>query len=117
MKRIYPILLLVALLPGCAQTVLYAPASGRRLASFQGDMTGSHYSGGGVTWDVQQVSHSTATLAQGQAAANVIGATGTAVAGAAVAIGASGWVPKLIGAAAPAAAQAIPAKAAATLGH
>ena len=110
MKKKTNLLLLFVLLSGCAQTVLYSPSSGKRLASVQGDMTGSHYSGGGVTWDVQQVSHSSAALAQGQAAANVIGATGTAVAGSAVAIGASGWVPKLIGVAAPAAGQAIPVK-------
>ena len=110
----YPALLLVvALFTGCAQTILYSPTGGKRLASFQGDMTGSHYAGGGVVWDVQQVSHSTATLAQGQAAANVIGATGTAVSGAAISIGASGWLPKLIGAAAPSAAQSIAQKPAA----
>ena len=116
MKATYALLSL-ALMSGCAQTVLYSPGSGKRLASFQGDMTGSSYSGGGVTWNVQQVSHSTATLAQGQAASSVIGATGTAVAGAALSVGASGWLPKLIGAAVPAAAQSTLVKPAAIQGH
>jgi hypothetical protein len=104
-------LTLTLILAGCAQTVLYSPNSGKRLASFQGDMTGSHYAGGGVTWDVQQVSHSAATLAQGKAASAVIGATGSSVSGAAIAIGANSWLPKLVGSAIPASsAVSLPAK-------
>jgi len=66
-------------LTGCSQTVLYSPHSGQRLASFQGDMTGSHYHGGGVTWDVQQVSHSAATLAGGEAFKMGADSVGTSV--------------------------------------
>jgi hypothetical protein len=89
------------LLTGCAQTVLYSPATGKRLATFQGDMVGSHYAGGGVTWDAPQVTHSSATLAQGAAAAKVIGATGAAAAGISLAAGSSGLFPQATGAAAP----------------
>lgn len=99
--------LLCLLFTGCAQTVLYSPVTGKRLASFQGDMIGSSYSGGGVTWTVQQVSHSAATLAQGQAAANVITSVGASAAGVALAAGSSGLFGKAAGVVAPPVVNAI----------
>lgn len=98
MKNLF---LLGLLFSSCAQTVLYSPVTGKRLASFQGDMVGSAYSGGGVTWTVQQVSHSTATLAQGQAAANVITSIGASAAGVALAAGSSGIFGRAAGVVAP----------------
>lgn len=53
-------------LAGCAGTTLYE--GGKPIAHFQGDMTASHYekNGAHTTWNVGNVSHSTATLAGAQ---------------------------------------------------
>lgn len=87
---------------GCAQTVLFDRGTGKPIAKFQGDMSGSDYSDGPTHWKVDQVSHSAATRAQGAAAANVIGATGAAVSGAVLAAGSSGLFPAAAAVAAPA---------------
>lgn len=97
--KLLPIIAL--LLCGCAHTTFYSARTGKKVADFQGDMTGSHFAGYGIVWNVQQVSHSAATLAQGAAAANVIGSIGTAAAGVALAAGSSGLFPRALGAAAP----------------
>ncbi len=113
-------LLPLLLLGGCAQTVLYDRTTGKAIARFQGDMTGSHYADGGTVWDVQQVSHSAATLAQGRAAGHVVTSIGTAGAGLLLSAGSSGLFPAVAGAAVPAVANVIssaaatPAPAAAT---
>lgn len=68
-------------LTGCAQTVFYR--DGKPIARFQGDMSGTEYAmtaDGAVTWKSSTVDHSTATLAQGEAAAGKIQAAGVAVA-------------------------------------
>jgi hypothetical protein len=66
---------------GCAQTALYK--DGQRIATFQGDMTGTEYAmaaDGSVKWKSATVNHSAATLAQGEAAKGKITAAGAAVA-------------------------------------
>lgn len=52
---------------GCAETDFYSPATGKRIARFQGDMTQVTFSGGGITFSAATVTHSSATLAGGQA--------------------------------------------------
>ena len=82
-----------------ANRSLFAPP-GRRLASFQADMTTSHFHGGGVTWDATGISHSTATLSGGQAFAQGTAALGSAASGVALGLGSSGLF-KAAGAAIP----------------
>jgi hypothetical protein len=106
------LLTLAVILTGCAQTVLYDRATGKAIARFQGDMTGSHYADGGTVWDVQQVSHSAATLAQGRAAGHVVTSIGTAGAGLLISAGSSGLFPAVAGVAAPALSTALSGAAA-----
>lgn len=61
---------------GCAQTVLYDRQTGKPIARFMGDMTGSEYRDWQTSWKVATVNHSSATTAQGQAAAGVLGSIG-----------------------------------------
>lgn len=73
------LLIAAALLPSCAQTVLYR--DGEKIAAFQGDMAGVEYAmaaDGSVRWKAAKVNHSAATLAQGQASAGRIQAAGAA---------------------------------------
>ena len=80
MKKIL-ILALVILSTSCATTRLYR--DGKIIADFQGDMTGVEYTmtaAGDVSWKTISTNHSTATLAQGQAAASKINAGGAAIA-------------------------------------
>lgn len=74
-------IILVLAFSSCAQTVFYH--DGKPVARFQGDMAGMVYSqskDGSVSWTCTNVSHSTATLAQGSAASDKISHLGTAVA-------------------------------------
>lgn len=112
-----PFLLLSVLFSACAQTTFYDRHSGKPVARFQGDMTGSHYKDGPTSWDVDQVSHSAATLAQGAAAANVITATGVAASGVALAAGSSGLFGKAAGVAIPAVSQMFQPRPAALQSH
>ena len=81
MKRL---LLLALLLPSCAHTDLYDPATGQRLARFEGDMTGMtyHRAADGSVKLTGSIDHSSATRAQGEAASSKLGAAGTAIAAA-----------------------------------
>lgn len=70
----------VGLLSSCASTVFYR--DGKPIAAFQGDMRGTEFVAnpdGSYHWKAQSVSHSDATLAQGQAATSKIQA-GSAIA-------------------------------------
>ncbi len=69
------------LLGSCAHTDLY-DSNGKRIARFEGDMTGVSYhrSADGSVDLSGNISHSAATLAQGQAASGKLAATGTALA-------------------------------------
>ncbi len=78
MKTLPLILLLLPLLPSCAQTVLYR--DGQKIAAFQGDMKNVVYVDGNTRWSADSVDHSTATKAQGEAAAGKISAIGIAAA-------------------------------------
>jgi hypothetical protein len=100
-------LLPLLLLSGCAQTVLYDRATGKAIARFQGDMSGSHYADGGTVWNVDAVNHSTPALAQGKAAAHVIHAVGTAGSGLLLSAGSSGLFPAAAAVAVPAAGEVI----------
>lgn len=71
------LLTLFAILYTSCSTTLYSPRTGHRLARFEGNMTHSHYSGGGVTWDVENVDHAVTTRAAG----SVIGTAGAAAMG------------------------------------
>jgi hypothetical protein len=76
------ILLLALLCSSCAATRFYH--EGVPIAEFQGDMTGMEFSmmpDGSVRWKSATVDHSSATLAQGEAAASRLNAAGSAVAG------------------------------------
>lgn len=73
MKR----LLLCFLCAGCASTTFYDRTTGKPIARFQGDMTGSHYEDGPTKWGVDKVSHSAATRAGG----SVIGTASTGISG------------------------------------
>jgi hypothetical protein len=66
---------------GCAHTTLYR--DGQKIAAFQGDMTGIEFYAapdGAIAWKAETVDHSSATLAQGEAAAGKIQSGGAAVA-------------------------------------
>lgn len=117
--KLAPVILMFAglMLSGCAQTVLYDRRTGKAIARFQGDMIGSHYVDGGTVWDVQQVSHSAATLAQGAAASNVIGSIGTSAAGVMLSAGSSGLFGKAAGVAVPAVANMFQPRPAAMQAH
>lgn len=115
MKRF--LLTMPLLLCSCAQTTLFDRKTGKPIARFQGDMLNSHYVDGQTTWDVQQVSHSAATLAQGAAAANVITSVGTAAAGVALAAGNSGLFTRAAGVAIPAVLQVAQPRPAALQAH
>lgn len=74
-------LIIAVALSGCASTVLYR--DGKRIARFDGDMTGVRYiqhADGSCELTGETIDHSSATLAQGQAASNKIAAAGVAVA-------------------------------------
>ncbi len=74
-------LIIAVALSGCASTVLYR--DGKRIARFDGDMTGvryAHRADGSCELTGETIDHSSATLAQGQAASNKIAAAGVAVA-------------------------------------
>lgn len=58
--RILPALLCLAL---CSCTTLYDRKTGKPIARFMGDMTGSVYKDGDTSWTVASVSHSAATNA------------------------------------------------------
>ena len=71
---------------GCAGTNLYNK-DGRRIAAFQGDMTGVDYSmaaDGSIRWKAATVDHSSTTKAQKEGAAGFVTAAGVAVAGAGI---------------------------------
>lgn len=83
------LLLLSILLTACAHTDFYR--NGQRIAHFEGDMGPMSFSvakDGTMTWS-GTVSHSAATTAQGQAAANKI----TAIGAAAAAVGIAALIP------------------------
>lgn len=72
----------IAAVSGCAQSRLY-DRQGNRLASFQGDMTNVKYrslADGSTEWSADTVDHSSATKAQGEAAAGKLSAGGAAIA-------------------------------------
>lgn len=69
-------------LASCAQTVLYR--NGQPIARFQGDMTGLEFTDGSTSLKAATVDHSTATKAQGEAAAGKFTAAGAAVAAAGI---------------------------------
>ena len=80
MKKLF-ILFATILMTSCATTRLYK--DGKKIADFQGDMTGVEYmmtSDGDVYWKTTTTNHSTATLAQGEAAKSKIQAGGAALA-------------------------------------
>lgn len=65
----------------CAHTTLYR--DGRKVAVFQGDMQESEFTiaaDGSIRWKVKKAEYSTATLAQGKAAADKFTAAGLALA-------------------------------------
>jgi hypothetical protein len=65
----------------CAHTTLYR--DGRKVAVFQGDMQESEFviaADGAIYWKARNVEYSTATLAQGKAAADKFAAAGLALA-------------------------------------
>ena len=72
--------IVVILCVSCAQTTIYH--DGRRVANFQGDMTGMRFirNADGSCELSGDFDHSTATKAQGEAAAGKLAAAGTAVA-------------------------------------
>ena len=75
------LLVIVVSFTGCASTVLYR--DGKRIARFDGDMTGVRYvhrADGSCELTGETIDHSSATLAQGQAASQKIAAAGVAVA-------------------------------------
>lgn len=75
------IILLILFCAGCASTVLYR--DGKPIARFDGDMTGVRYvhrADGSCELSGETIDHSSATLAQGQAASQKIAAAGAAVA-------------------------------------
>ena len=94
-------LILCALfLSACAHTDFYAVNSqgkSARLAHFEGDMLNSKfsYAGNGVkiSWTSDNVSHSSATLAQGAAANNVMHGAATLGTAAGMAVATSGMLP------------------------
>jgi len=72
--------LLALLFTGCASTTFYR--DGQRIARLQGDMRGMTLrisADGSIEWIAADVSHSAATLAQGKAASDKIGAVGAAI--------------------------------------
>lgn len=83
------------LLCSCAGTEFRA--GGKPVAKFQGDMAGQsfHYADSTTTidWTCQSVSHSAATLAQGQAADQVLGGVATAASGVGTGVALSGALP------------------------
>lgn len=102
MKTLFllPILLLV----GCAATKRTADKNGNFNWNIQGNyavLDINDRGKSGFTLHGEEVDHATATLAQGQAAAKVIGATGTAVTSTVVASSNAGFFTKLFGTAAP----------------
>ncbi len=81
MKKLLSLVFVSILFSSCAQTNLYH--DGKLVASFQGDMKGVEFSSspkGGMTLKATSIDHSTATLAQGDAAAKKLNAAGTALA-------------------------------------
>ena len=75
-------LVIIGCMTGCAHTTLYR--DGRKLAVLQGDMTGVRFqlsAAGDLAWQADKVDHSTATKAQGEAAAGKINAAALAVSG------------------------------------
>ena len=80
LHRQLPALVAALVLSSCAQTTLYS--NGEKIACFQGDMTKVHYENKDIRWDADTVNHSTATLAQGEAAKGKITAAGVAAASA-----------------------------------
>lgn len=75
------IIVMLVFSTGCASTVLYR--DGKRIARFDGDMTGVRYvhnKDGSCELTGETIDHSSATLAQGQAASQKIAAAGAAVA-------------------------------------
>lgn len=79
-------LLLCLLFTSCAGTRFYDRRTGKLVASFQGDMIGSKYRDGATSWDVESVSHSTAT----RAGTDAITKTGTALGGVALGLAMKG---------------------------
>lgn len=81
MKTLITITAIISLFfSSCASTTLYK--DGKKIANFQGDMTGVEYhmsQNGDVTWKSTTTNHSTATLAQGAAATSKIQAGGAAI--------------------------------------
>lgn len=94
------LVIVAVILSGCAHSTFYV--DGKRVAAFQGDMTKQHflYKRNGVTivWNADTISHSAATLAQGQAAHEVIGAAATLSTATGIAVATSGALPGGIGA-------------------
>ena len=93
-------LLCVLLLSGCAHTdisVVNSQGKAQRIAHFEGDMqiVSFKYNDGTqhIAFTAQSVSHSAATLAQGQAADTVLGGVATAVTSTGIAVGTSGILP------------------------
>lgn len=114
------ILVYIPFLSGCAETVFYT-ATGQKRAKFQGDMIGSEYHetypGGSVSWTVQQVSHSTATLAGGAATSNIITSTLTGAGGVILSLGTAGFGAKAAAVAVPVVANAFQPRPAALQAH
>ncbi len=74
------LLLLSLFFTSCAHTTFYH--DGKPIAEFQGDMVNTEFymsEKGDYWWKSETVDHSSATLAQGQAASNKIAAAGTAL--------------------------------------
>lgn len=70
------------LLVGCAGSNFYNDR-GEKIASFEGDMKNMKFrrlKDGTLEWSADEVSHSTATLAQGKAASDKLSSAGAAVA-------------------------------------
>lgn len=90
---------LVISVTSCAQTTFYA--NGKPLARFQADMSNQKftYKGNGVkiSWSADTVNHSAATLAQGQAANNVLHGVATDITSAGIAVATSGAIPGGLG--------------------
>jgi len=67
----------------CATSRLFDPKTGNPLVVFQGDLIGAEYhlrADGSIDLIAANISHSTATKAQGEAASGVIGSAGAAIA-------------------------------------
>lgn len=74
-------LLLVSILSSCATTTFYH--AGLPVARFQGDMAVAAYSrtpDGAISWKAGLTTHSTATIAGGNAVSKGVMTTGTAIA-------------------------------------